>query len=80
MMSGMQIYTIVHVVISLLAIGSGFLVLIVQSFQKAPALKALAPTQSEAPFVTTQLIAMAAFIVLGVLAAIRFRERPVSMV
>jgi hypothetical protein len=44
-------------------------VLVAQSFQKLPALKALAPTQSEPPFLVAQLVVLAAFIVLGALAA-----------
>ncbi len=39
---------------------------------KIPALKALAPTQSELPFLGTQVVVMLIFIVLGVLAARRF--------
>jgi len=39
---------------------------------KVPALKALAPTQSEPPFLGTQVVVMLAFVVLGVLAAKRF--------
>ncbi len=64
----------VYVVTAVIALYLNFLVLIVQSFLKVPVLKTLAPTQSIA-----QLIAMAAFIVLGYLAVIRFRERPASM-
>jgi hypothetical protein len=51
---------------------------IVQAFQKVPALKALAPTQSEPSFLLTQLVVMALFIALAVFAAIRFRIQPVS--
>jgi hypothetical protein len=69
----------VYVITAVIALYLNFLVLIVQSFQKVPALKALAPTQSESPFVITQLIALAAFLALGLLAAVRFREQPVSM-
>jgi hypothetical protein len=69
----------VYVVTAVVALYLNFLVLIVQAFQKAPALKALAPTQSEPPFVITQVIAMVVFIALGWLAAIRFREKPVSV-
>lgn len=47
-------------------------VLIAQFFTKIPALKALAPTQSEPPFLATQVVVMLIFIVLGVLAAKRF--------
>jgi hypothetical protein len=39
---------------------------------KIPALKALAPTQSELPFLGTQVVVMLIFMVLGVLAARRF--------
>lgn len=47
-------------------------VAVVQSFQKLSFLQPLAPTQSEAPFVVTQLAVLGAFAVLGILAAIRF--------
>jgi hypothetical protein len=67
----------VYVVAAVIALYLNFLVLIVQSFQKVPALRALAPTQSEPPFAIAQLTALTAFIVLGVLAAIRFRGEPV---
>jgi len=45
---------------------------VVQAFQKLPALTALAPTQSEPPFLIAQLALMAIFIVLGVVAVKRF--------
>ena len=48
------------------------LVLIVQSFQKIPALHAIAPTQSELPFVFTQGVALVVFVVLGIMAVLRF--------
>ena len=48
-------------------------VLVVQLFQKVPALKAIAPTQSEPPFVVTQLVVLALFVLLTIIAAIRFR-------
>jgi hypothetical protein len=47
-------------------------VAVIQSFQKLSFLQPLAPTQSEPPFVVTQLAVLAAFAVLGVLAIIRF--------
>ena len=49
-----------------------FFILIVQAFQKVPSLKAMAPTQSEPPFVITQLAALVMFLLLGMLAIIRF--------
>jgi hypothetical protein len=48
-------------------------VAVVQSFQKLSFLQPLAPTQSEPPFVVAQVVVLAAFIALGVLAVIRFR-------
>jgi hypothetical protein len=44
-------------------------VVVAQAFQKLPLLHALAPTQSEPPFLVSQL---AAFVALGVVAAMRF--------
>jgi len=49
----------------------------VQLFEKVPALNALAPTQSEPPFKITQVVVLAIFAVLGILAAKGFRERTV---
>jgi hypothetical protein len=52
-------------------------VAVVQAFMKLPFLQALAPTQSEPPFLVAQLVVLVAFIALGVLAAIKFRpNRP----
>jgi flagellar biogenesis protein FliO len=44
----------------------------VQSFLKVPALKALAPTQKEPPFLVAQLALMALFIVIGIFAVKKF--------
>ena len=50
-------------------------VLIVQSFTKLPFLKALAPTQSEPPFVVAQAVALLAVVALGVWAVRSFRPQ-----
>ena len=42
-----------------------------------PVLKAMAPTQSEAPFLITQLVVMALFVVLGIFAVKGFHAKPV---
>src|SRR5438105_2195560 len=47
-------------------------VAVVQAFQKLPLLRTLAPTGSEPPFAITQLLVLAGFIALGVIAARRF--------
>ena len=45
---------------------------VVQAFQKLPFLAFLAPTQSEPPFLITQIVLLAIFIALGFLASRRF--------
>lgn len=55
-------------------------VLVIQSFEKSPALKALAPTQSEPPFLIAQLTVLALFVVLTVLALKRFHLEPAHAV
>jgi hypothetical protein len=65
-----------YVVTSVLALYFNVFVLIVQSFQKIPALKSIAPTQNDPPFKLTQLVVLIAFIVLGIFAATRFRVGP----
>src|SRR5881392_763695 len=52
-------------------------VLVVQLFEKIPALHALAPTQTEPPFKLTQLVVLALFALLTIIAAIRFRPEQV---
>ena len=62
----------VYVVGVVLALYLNVFVGVVQAFQKLPVLRALAPTQSEPPFVVAQLVVMAIFIALGILAVKRF--------
>jgi hypothetical protein len=52
------------------------LVGVVQSFEKVSFLQALAPTQTEPPFVAAQVIVLVAFVALGI-AAVR-KYRPIS--
>jgi hypothetical protein len=70
----------IYVVTALLALYFNVFVLIVQSFRRVPALRALAPTQSELPFAIAQALALGAFLVFVVLSVKRFRpvERPLS--
>jgi hypothetical protein len=65
----------IYVVNSMVALYLNVFVLIVQLFQKVPALKALAPTQSEPPFSITQLSVLALFVVVTIVAAINFRRK-----
>jgi hypothetical protein len=62
----------VYVVCAVLALYLNSFVAVVQSFLKVPALKALAPTQKEPPFLIAQLIVMAIFIGLGILGVKKF--------
>ncbi|HEX9628951.1 MAG TPA: hypothetical protein VF961_02955 [Pyrinomonadaceae bacterium] len=62
-----------YVITAMVALYLNVFVLIVQSFQKISILKALAPTQSEPPFLFTQLFTLLLFIVLSIVATIRFR-------
>jgi hypothetical protein len=66
-----------YVISAIIALYFNFFVLIAQLFMKVPALKALAPTQSEAPFKISQLAALLLFILLGIFATKGFRgEQP----
>jgi len=49
---------------------------VVQAFLKVPVLHALAPRQSEPPFLVTQVVVLVLFIVLTVSCAKRFRAEP----
>ena len=64
----------IYVVTAMIALYHVF-VLIAQLFLKVPALNAMAPTQSEPPFKLAQLVVLVLFIVLAVVAAIRFRNK-----
>jgi hypothetical protein len=66
-----------YVVSAMISLYLNVFVLIAQAFQKLPALKAMAPTQSEPPFLVSQLVVMALFVVLTIVAAIKFRDEAV---
>jgi len=61
------------VVCAVLALYLNCFVAVVQSFLKVPALRVLAPTQKETPFLMAQLAVMAIFVVLGILAVKKFQ-------
>jgi hypothetical protein len=63
-----------YVVSAVMALYLNCFVLVVQAFLKAPALHALAPNGKEPPFLATQLILLALFVVLAILAAKRFKN------
>jgi hypothetical protein len=65
----------IYVVTAMISFYLNVFVLFVQAFQKIPALKAMAPTQSEPPFLVTQLIVLVIFVVVTVIATKRFRPQ-----
>ncbi len=68
----------IYVVTAVIALYLNFFVLIVQAFRKVSALNALAPTQSEPPFLITQIAALLLFAVLAVFAVRKFHNEPPS--
>jgi hypothetical protein len=71
-------WRLTYVVSAMVALYLNVFVLVVQSFEKVPALKALAPAQNTPPFLIAQLVVMAVFILLTILAARRFHILPVA--
>jgi len=63
-----------YAVSAVIALYLNVFVLIAQAFQKVPALKAMAPMQSEPPFLVTQLVVLVLFVGLTIAAARRFRS------
>jgi hypothetical protein len=66
----------VYAVSSSVSLYLNVFVLVAQLFMKVPSLHALAPTGSEPPFLISQIVVMALFIVLTIAAAIKFRPEP----
>jgi|SRR5579863_577406 len=66
----------IYVVGASMALYLNVFVLLAQLFMKVPALKALAPTQSEPPFLVAQLLVLLIFVGLAILAAKRFHLQP----
>jgi hypothetical protein len=68
----------IYVVTAIVSLYLNVFVLVVQSFVKVSALNALAPTQSEPPFALTQAVVLVIFILIGLIAVVKFR--PVTAV
>jgi len=69
----------IYVVGAGMALYLNVFVLVAQAFMKVPALKALAPTQKEPPFLVAQLIVLLIFGALIILATKRFQIEPESV-
>jgi hypothetical protein len=64
-----------YAITAVIALYLNVFVLIAQLFQKVPALRAFAPTQTEGPFKVTPLVVLLAFVVIGIFAATRFAQQ-----
>lgn len=66
----------IYVVGAVICLYFNLFVLVVQLFEKIPALHAMAPTQTESPFKFTQLAVLIVSILLGIVAVVRFHPEP----
>jgi hypothetical protein len=69
-------WRLIYVVCAAVALYLNVFVGVVQAFMKVPALTAMAPKQTEPPFVIAQVVVLALFIALTIVAAKRFRSAP----
>jgi glucose-6-phosphate-specific signal transduction histidine kinase len=67
----------IYVVCATIALYLNVFVLVVQGFLKVPALHAMAPTQSEPPFLIAQVVVLLLFVLLAVKAVRNFRGESV---
>jgi len=63
----------IYVITAIVSLYLNVFVLVVQSFAKVSGLNALAPTQSEPPFAITQAAVLAIFILIALIALVKFR-------
>lgn len=68
-----------YVLGAVMALYLNVFVFVVQAFLKVPALRAMAPTQSEPAFQLAQLAVLILFVVLGVATVTRFRHESVTL-
>ena len=66
----------IYTVTAMFSLYLNVFVLIVQLYQTVPSLKALAPTQTEAPFLATQVVILLLFLLLTTLAVLKFHPGP----
>jgi hypothetical protein len=69
----------IYVITAVVSLYLNVFVLVVQSFMKVSALNALAPTQTEPPFAITQAAVLAIFILITLIAVIKFRPPKAQM-
>jgi hypothetical protein len=68
----------IYVVSAAIALYFNVFVAVVQAFEKIPGLKAMAPKQSEPPFLIAQLVVLALFVALAIVATKRFAHAPLD--
>jgi hypothetical protein len=66
----------IYVVGAVVALYLNMFVGVVQAFLKVPTLNALAPTQSDPPFIVTRVVVMGIFVMLGIVAVRSFHPQP----
>ena len=69
----------IYVITAVVSLYLNVFVLVVQSFVKVSALNALAPMQTEPPFAVTQAAVLAIFILIALIAVIKFRPPQTQM-
>jgi hypothetical protein len=69
----------VYIIGAVISLYLNMFVLVVQAFLKVGFLKALAPTQSEPPFLVAQVVVLIALIAVGFLAVRRFRPITINV-
>jgi len=67
-----------YVITAMMALYLNVFVLVVQLFRRVPALKELAPTQTESPFKLTQLVVLLVFVGITIVATTKFRRAQFS--
>jgi len=66
----------IYVIGALICLYFNLFVLVVQLFEKVPALHTMAPTQTESPFKLTQVCVLVVSAVLAIIVVIRFHPEP----
>ncbi len=66
----------IYVIGALICLYFNLFVLVVQLFEKVPALHTMAPTQTESPFKLTQVCVLVVSAVLAIIAVVRFHPEP----
>lgn len=69
----------IYVITAAISLYLNAFVAIVQAFLKIPSLKAIAPKQTEPPFLIAQLLFLALFVALTIAVAIRFPKRSLAV-